>query len=134
MRSLHGRPYRSRAEQQAVPLRAPSPLVMSDPGRSAPAGTDRSGRALRRSRLSAGRNNRSAGRGPTTHPVPHPTSADCIARMLAATRASCANRYMTRTDAIDLLTRACDSSIPDWVRTPPEQQPGECRRLGEVID
>jgi hypothetical protein len=59
----------------------------------------------------------------------YPTHRSYVDRMLAATKASVTSRFMTMTDGVDLMRRACGSAIPAWGTTPAPAQPVACSRL-----
>jgi hypothetical protein len=63
----------------------------------------------------------------------YPSHADYVSKMVAATQAVVNERYMTVSDGIDLLQRACASAIPSWGTTPSSQQPAICGRLGGLF-
>ncbi|MEV0358854.1 alpha/beta hydrolase domain-containing protein [Nocardia sp. NPDC050697] len=58
----------------------------------------------------------------------YPTHADYIQRMADAITEAVDQRFLTPADGRDLLTRACDSAIPEFGTTPPERQPARCGR------
>lgn len=63
----------------------------------------------------------------------YPTHEVYVTKMLAATRESVNDRFMTRRDGIEQMTKACNSAIPDWGVTPKAQQPHVCHDLDNAI-
>ena len=51
----------------------------------------------------------------------YPTHGDYVTKMVADTQAAVATRYLTVSDGIDLLQRACSSAIPLWGTTPADR-------------
>lgn len=63
----------------------------------------------------------------------YPTHRVYVDAMLAATRESVRERFMTRADGIEQMQMACSSAIPDWGVTPPAAQPAVCRNLDSAV-
>jgi Alpha/beta hydrolase domain len=76
----------------------------------------------------------------TSEPLPstqllqlYPTHDDYVADLVAATKSAVNERYMTVSDGVDLLSRACGSAIPYWGTTPVSQQPEVCSELKTTL-
>ncbi|MBH0780429.1 alpha/beta hydrolase domain-containing protein [Nocardia bovistercoris] len=63
----------------------------------------------------------------------YPTHADYVARVIDAVRDSVDQRFLTRRDGVEMISRACASAIPNNGTTPPEQQPGECSQVEAAL-
>ncbi|GAB91676.1 alpha/beta hydrolase domain-containing protein [Gordonia rhizosphera] len=63
----------------------------------------------------------------------YPTHAVYVEKMLATTRKSVRERFMTRVDGLDQMRLACASAIPGWGTTPPNRQPKVCRSLHNAL-
>jgi hypothetical protein len=66
---------------------------------------------------------------PTTLAALYPTHADYVNKMVSAEQAAVHSRFLTVSDAEELLTTACDSAIPTWGTTPTSIQPPVCQNI-----
>ncbi len=63
----------------------------------------------------------------------YPTHGVYVSKMLAATRKSVRERFMTRVDGLEQMRMACSSAIPRWGSTPVAAQPAVCRNLQNAL-
>lgn len=63
----------------------------------------------------------------------YPTHGHYVRQVLASTQRSVRTGFLTRSDGIDLVRRACASAIPALGRTAWADQPAPCRRLRQLL-